>query len=106
MSGLVQYSIHDGARRASDPWDGGSFKLASSLISREWVYILCLEPTVLQVLTEVIQQEKKRLVKAKSRFPVLTAERLRNVMAASKLRMEKAELEQVRGRERDVREWL
>ena len=33
--------------------------------------------------------------KAKSRFPVLTSERLRHLMIGSKLRMEKAELEQV-----------
>ena len=33
--------------------------------------------------------------KAKSRFPVLTSERLRHLMIGSKLRMEKAEQEQV-----------
>ena len=41
-------------------------------------------------------QEKKRLNKAKSRFPVLTSKRLGDLMAACKMKMERAELEQVK----------
>lgn len=52
-------------------------------------------PYAPQLLAEVIHQERKRLVKTKSRFPVLTLERLRDLMATSKLRIEKAELDQV-----------
>lgn len=54
-----------------------------------------MSPLPTQLLAEVIHQERKRLAKAKSRFPVLTLERLRDLMAASKLKIEKAELDQV-----------
>lgn len=48
-----------------------------------------------QLLAEVIHQERKRQAKTKSRFPVLTLEKLRDLVAASKLRIEKTELDQV-----------
>ena len=49
----------------------------------------------LQALEDLIQKEKKRM--SKSRFPVLRADRLRELMEESKLnqKMNKAELDQV-----------
>lgn len=58
--------------------------------------IECYILYIIQLLLEVIQQEKKRMAKTKSRFPVLTSEKLRAIMAAGKLKMEKMELDQVR----------
>ena len=50
-----------------------------------------------QALEELIEKEAKRMVRIKSRFPVLHASRLKELMDESKLsqKMNRAELEQV-----------
>jgi len=53
-------------------------------------------PSNYLALEELIEKESKRMVRAKSRFPVLRASRLRELMEESKLsqRMDQAELNQ------------
>ena len=52
-----------------------------------------------QMLEKLIQKEGERMVKARCRFPVLQASRLRELMEENKdlQKMDKAELDQVAG---------
>lgn len=48
----------------------------------------------MQVLEELIVKEKRRLERAKCRFPVLQENRLQEIIEESKLKMDRSEIEQ------------